>query len=98
MIETVCSPVRFFKILNMKLHHCNSKDVRLRKTEEEIIQMLCVHQGFYCLRDLSNFDIGQSFANDSLHNVYHGVFVSLAVLYCLILRFRILATCIIASL
>ena len=82
----------------MKLHQFNSKDVRLRKTKEEIIQMLCGHQSFCCLRDLGNFDIGQSFANDSLHNVYHEVFVSLAVLYCLILLFRILATCIIASL
>ncbi len=54
--------------------------------------MLCGHKGFCRLRDLTNFDIGQSFANDSLHNVYHGVFVSLVVFYYLILLFIIAAT------
>ncbi|CAF4994344.1 unnamed protein product, partial [Rotaria sp. Silwood1] len=49
-------------------------DVRQRTTEDEILEMLCGHKGFCRLRDLSNFDIGQSFANDPLHNVYHGVF------------------------
>ena len=28
------------------------------------------------LRELKHFDVGQSFVVDSLHNIYHGVFVS----------------------
>ncbi|CAF4008044.1 unnamed protein product [Rotaria sp. Silwood1] len=52
---------------------CNP-NVQERTTEDEILEMLCGHKGFCRLRDLSNFDIGQSFTNDSLHNVYHGVF------------------------
>ena len=46
--------------------------------------MMCDHKGACRLRDLSNFDVGQSFANDSLHNVYHRAFVSLVLFYCLI--------------
>jgi hypothetical protein len=60
--------------------------------------MLCSHKGFCRLRDLRNFDIGQSFANDSLHNVYHGAFVSLVVFSCLILLFIFVATRSFASL
>lgn len=51
---------------------------RFRPTrKEDLRDFMRGHLGECHLRDLRYFDIGQSFAFDTLHNLYRGTFVSI---------------------
>lgn len=54
---------------------------RKRKLKSNDIDPACGHQGPCILRSLAHFNIGPAFVADSLHNVYLGVFVSIACFY-----------------
>ena len=52
-------------------------DQKKRATiKTELRDQMRGHVGVCILRDLTYFDIGNSFLSDSLHNIYHGVMVS----------------------
>lgn len=50
---------------------------QLRPTKKEAYRdYMHGYLGKCCLRDLQYFDVGQSFAFDTLHNLYRGTFVN----------------------
>jgi hypothetical protein len=53
-----------------------------RKLKQKLIENRASEHGILApcmLRQLKYFDVGFSFVSDNLHNIYHGVFVSIIV-------------------